>query len=290
MAYETYYVPHQSRWPIIGAIALFLIALGAGQWLNELKNETSGFGFYCLLLGFGILLFMIIGWFKNVIHESLNGKYSFQMHHSFRQGMMWFIVSEIMFFAIFFGALFYARVFSIPWLGGSSNNAMTNAVLWPDFQAHWPLVKQPGGNENGVMGWQGLPLINTIILLISSFTIHFSHHALLKDKQRPFRLWLGATIVLAAIFLGLQVLEYQHAYADLNLKLNSGIYGNTFFMLTGFHGLHVTLGMTLLIVMLFRACRGHFTAKKHFAFQASSWYWHFVDIVWFNLFIFVYIF
>lgn len=290
MSHGSYYVPHQSHWPIVGAIALFFVALGAGQWVNEIKDQKDGFGVYLLALGLGILLYMIVGWFKNVITESMTNQYSLQVHHSFRQGMMWFIVSEVMFFAIFFGALFYARIFSVPWLGGADNNQMTHAVLWPDFQAHWPLIHHPSGETNGVMGWQGLPLVNTIILIISSITIHLSHHALKKSQQRPFVLWLAITIVLAASFLALQVYEYRHAYQELNLTLDGGIYGNTFFMLTGFHGLHVTLGMTLLIVMLCRAYKNHFTADKHFAFQAATWYWHFVDVVWLNLFIFVYVF
>jgi cytochrome c oxidase subunit 3 len=290
MQHETYYVPHQSRWPIIGAIALFFMVLGAGRWLAEMQSEEGGgFGLYSLILGFGILLYMVVGWFKDVIGESIDGKYSPQVSRSFRQGMMWFIVSEVMFFAIFFGALLYARVFSIPWLDGEGNNAMTAKFLWPDFSATWPLVKTPDGTESGVMSWKGLPLINTLILITSSVTVHFAHSALLADKRGQLKVYLGITILLALAFLVLQVAEYHHAYAELGLRLDTGIYGNTFFMLTGFHGFHVTLGMIILSVVFIRILKGHFSKENHFAFEAASWYWHFVDVVWVTLFIFVYI-
>jgi cytochrome c oxidase subunit 3 len=204
--------------------------------------------------------------------------------------MSWFIFSEVMFFAAFFGALLYARVFAVPWLDGAGNNAMTGAVLWPEFSASWPLLKTPDGTETTAMGWYGLPLINTLLLLTSSITAHFAHVALEQDKRPQLKVWLGLTIILGLIFLCLQVLEYAHGYSDeMQLYLTSGIYGNTFYMLTGFHGMHVTLGCIMLIVMFFRILKGHFTPNNHFAFQAASWYWHFVDVVWVFLFVFVYI-
>jgi len=211
------------------------------------------------------------------------------MDRSFRQGMSWFIFSEVMFFMAFFGALFYARVLSVPWLGGAGNNAMTNEVLWPTFEAVWPLVSTPAGETTQAMGWQGLPLINTLILLTSSVTLHFAHVAMENNKRTPLKVFLGATILLGVCFLGLQVEEYMHAYNDLNLTLDAGIYGNTFFLLTGFHGMHVTLGTVLLFVIFLRILKGHFTKDKHFAFQAAAWYWHFVDVVWLCLFVFVYV-
>ena len=166
---------------------------------------------------------------------------------------------------------------------------MTHSLLWPDFQAHWPLIVRPDGATNGAMGWQGLPFINTVILIISSITLHAAHKALTNNNRAYFQYGLLATIGLALVFLILQAVEYQHAYQQLELTLSSGIYGNTFYLLTGFHGLHVLLGMTVLIVIYSRARRGHFTSQQHFAVQAGSWYWHFVDVVWLNLFIFVYV-
>ena len=218
------------------------------------------------------------------------GLYSPQMDRSFRQCMSWFIFSEVMFFAAFFGALFYARMIAIPWLGGASNNAMTHEVLWPTFEAVWPLVTTPDGTTTEAMGWTGLPLYNTLILLTSSVTLHFAHVGLEKNKRQALTAWLALTIVLGIGFLFLQVEEYVHAYQEMGLTLESGVYGNTFFLLTGFHGMHVTLGTVFLIVLFFRVLKGHFTPEHQFAFQAGSWYWHFVDVVWLCLFIFVYVF
>jgi cytochrome c oxidase subunit 3 len=288
--YEAYYVPAQSHWPIVGAVALFLIAIGAANYVTDIKHDQAGFGGYVLLAGFALIIYMVFGWFNNVINESMSGKYSAQMDNSFRQGMSWFIFSEVMFFAAFFGALLYARTLSVPWLDGAGNNAMTGQVLWPEFTATWPLIKTPDGTETNGMGWYGLPLINTILLLTSSVTAHLAHIALEKDNRGQLKMWLGLTVALGVAFLYCQGLEYAHGYADeMQLYLTSGIYGNTFYMLTGFHGMHVTLGTIMLFVMLVRVFKGHFTPKNHFAFQAASWYWHFVDVVWVLLFVFVYI-
>lgn len=287
--YQKYYVPHQSKWPIVGAVAMFLIAMGAGLSVMQTAKQEGGVGFYVLFSGIAVLLFMLFGWFKNVIDESHSGLYSAQMDRSFRQGMAWFIFSEVMFFCAFFGALFYARMFSVPWLGGASNNAMTNEVLWPSFEAVWPLLTTPDGTQTQAMGWQGLPLANTIILLASSVTVHFAHVALEQEKRTQLKLFLGLTVLLGCAFLGLQVEEYIHAYKELGLTLDAGIYGNTFFLLTGFHGMHVTLGTIILLVVLLRIFKGHFSAQRHFAFQAAAWYWHFVDVVWLCLFVFVYV-
>jgi cytochrome c oxidase subunit 3 len=282
--YEKYYVPEQSPWPIVGAIALFGVAVGGGLTVME-----SPGGQFILYAGIGLLLFMLAGWFRHVIHESQGGLYSAQMDRSFRQGMAWFIFSEVMFFAAFFGALFYARMFAVPWLGGASNNVMTHEILWPSFEAMWPLLSTPSGDTTQAMGWQGLPLINTVILLVSSVTLHFAHSAMEQDQRNKVKVFLGLTILLGFGFLVLQVEEYIHAYQDLGLTLDAGIYGNTFFMLTGFHGMHVTLGAIILAVVWLRVMKGHFSAHNHFAFQAGAWYWHFVDVVWLCLFVFVYV-
>jgi cytochrome c oxidase subunit 3 len=287
--YQKYYVPEQSVWPIVGAVALFLIAVGAANYTVEVVRDKPGIGGYVLLAGFVTLFVMVFGWFKNQIDESMSGLYSAQLGRSYRQGMLWFIFSEVMFFAAFFGALFYARTIAVPWLGGASNNAMTNEVLWPTFEAMWPLTVTPDGTQTQAMGWVGLPLYNTIILLVSSVTLHYAHVGIEENKRTQLKVMLGLTILLGCIFLGLQGYEYVHAYRDLGLTLQSGVYGNTFFLLTGFHGLHVTLGTIILIVLFLRVMKGHFTSDQHFAFQAGAWYWHFVDVVWVMLFIVVYI-
>jgi len=279
-----YYVPAQSPWPILGAVALFFTALGAGLMVQN----SGGMGQWLLALGGVLLLVMVVGWFRHVIQESMTGLYSEQMDRSFRQGMSWFIFSEVMFFAAFFGALFYARMISVPWLGGASNNLMTQALLWPDFVAQWPLELTPGGEQTQAMGWQGLPLINTLILLTSSITLHIAHLGLEKQQRGRLLLFLGITILLGVGFLSLQVEEYIHAYQELGLTLQSGVYGSTFFLLTGFHGMHVTLGTVILMVLFFRILKGHFRTGSQFAFEAGSWYWHFVDVVWLCLFVFVY--
>nr|WP_086938401.1 cytochrome c oxidase subunit 3 [Thaumasiovibrio occultus] len=283
---QHYYVPAQSIWPIVGAVALFLIAMGAGATVGGLFNGT---GPWLLAAGSGVLFIMLYGWFRDVIRESMSGLYSDQMDRSFRQGMSWFIFSEVMFFGAFFGALFYTRMISVPWLGGASNNAMTNAVLWPDFVAMWPLTLTPDGTETQAMGAWGLPLINTLILLTSSVTIHIAHVAMEQNNRKRLKQFLLLTVVLGSVFVVLQAEEYIHAYNELNLRLESGVYGNTFYLLTGFHGLHVTLGTLILFIVWLRILKGHFTPENHFAFQAGAWYWHFVDVVWLCLFVFVYI-
>ncbi|MCG7530627.1 cytochrome c oxidase subunit 3 [Psychrobium sp. MM17-31] len=283
-----YYVPAQSHWPIIGAIGLLFIAIGAGMTVQQMTSEATSGG-WLLTIGIVIILYMMFGWFNDVIKESDAGLYSAQMDRSFRQGMSWFIFSEVMFFAAFFGALFYIRFIAIPWLGGASNNEMTGQVLWPNFEAIWPLTTTPAGDTTQAMGWQGLPLYNTIILLASSITLHFAHVGLEQNKRKQLTWLLLATVILGGIFLFLQAEEYVHAYREMGLTLSAGTYGNTFFLLTGFHGLHVTIGTLMLFVMLVRVIKGHFSPERHFAFQATSWYWHFVDVVWLGLFFFVYV-
>lgn len=279
-----YYVPHGSHWPIIGSIGLFVMLQGFGNYLNG-----EGIGGTIMLAGFLILLVMVFGWFRVVINESEAGTYNTQVDRSFRWGMSWFIFSEVMFFAAFFGALYYARVFSVPWLGGGDPG--TNEVLWSGFEAAWPTngPAQLGGEFNLLDPWK-IPALNTLLLLSSGVTITLAHWALKKGNRGALVMWMLATIALGATFLGFQVHEYQEAYSShYNLTLESGIYGSTFFMLTGFHGMHVTLGTIMLIVITLRCMKGHFTADRHFAFEAVAWYWHFVDVVWLGLFIFVYL-
>jgi cytochrome c oxidase subunit 3 len=286
--HDKYYVPAQSHWPIVGAVAMFCIASGAGLTVMQIGKQGSS-GSYLLMAGFAVLFFMLFGWIKNVVHESMSGLYSKQMDFSFRQSMYWFIFSEVMFFMVFFGVLFYARVFSVPWLGGAGNNAMTNELLWPQFQSIWPLTTTPSGETTQAMGWFGLPLLNTFILITSSVTVHFAHQALLTGKRAQLKAFMIASVLLGLSFLYFQVTEYIHAYHELGLTLASGIYGNVFYLLTGFHGMHVTLGAILLLIVTLRIFKGHFNKDNHFAFEAATWYWHFVDIVWLCLFFFVYI-
>ncbi|WP_271104402.1 cytochrome c oxidase subunit 3 [Pseudomonas tohonis] len=292
-SHEQYYVPAQSKWPIIATIGMLVTVYGLGTWFNDLKAaRPDSNGPLIFFVGALCLAYMLFGWFGAVIRESRGGLYSPQMDRSFRWGMSWFIFSEVMFFAAFFGALFYVRAWAGPWLGGEGDKGVAN-MLWPNFQYTWPLLNTPDpklfpGPKEVIDPWH-LPLINTILLVTSSFTVTFAHHALKKANRKLLKIWLGLTILLGVSFLALQVEEYVHAYTELGLTLGSGIYGATFFMLTGFHGAHVTMGTLILTVMLVRILRGHFDADHHFGFEAASWYWHFVDVVWVGLFIFVYV-
>lgn len=289
-SHGAYYIPDPSRWPIVGSVSLFVTFIGAGLLLNGVTPVV-------LYIGLAAVIYMFYGWFSDVIKESLAGNYNHQVDVSFRWGMSWFIFSEVMFFAAFFGALFYARVLSVPWLGGEGAKFTTNEFLWPDFQAVWPLLTTPDMTgpitsqftaiKEIIPAWD-IPALNTLILLTSGATITFAHWALKKEKRKALILWMIATVALGAIFLYFQAYEYIHAYKDLDLKLSSGIYGSTFFMLTGFHGFHVFMGATMILIITLRCMKGHFTAKDHFAFEGVAWYWHFVDVVWLGLFIFVY--
>ena len=283
-ASNNYYVPHGSHWPIVGSVGLLFLMAGVSNWLNG-----ADVGFWIMLVGVAIIATMLIGWFGTVIGESQGGLYNEQVDKSFRMGMFWFIFSEVMFFAAFFGALFYARNMAVPWLGGASNNFFTNLLLWPGYESTWP-TNGPGavGGSFEAMEPFGLPLINTAILLTSSVTVTIAHHSLIAGKRGTLTVFLAATFLLGFIFVYLQAHEYIHAYQHMNLKLTTGIYGSTFFMLTGFHGLHVTIGAIMLTIIWLRVVRGHFTPDKHFAFEAVSWYWHFVDVVWIALYVFVY--
>ncbi|MBW5290076.1 MAG: Cytochrome c oxidase polypeptide III [Candidatus Ruthia sp. Asou_11_S2] len=289
---QEYYVPSGTYWPIIGSIGVATLFVG---FANQMHGAS--WGGPIMALGFAILVFMMFGWFGQVVKESTSGMYNSQVDRSFRWGMSWFIFSEVMFFAAFFGALFYARQLSVPWLGGADNNMFT-PELWDGFSATWQQIafNTPGATlQSGtavsvptqlVDAW-GLPALNTALLLLSGVTLTFAHHALRVQHRNKIIGWLVATIVLGVLFLGFQITEYGHAYHD-GLKLTSGIYGSTFYMLTGFHGFHVTVGVIMLTVILYRVQKGHFSADNHFGFEGVAWYWHFVDVVWLGLFIFVY--
>ena len=283
---DTYYVPHGTKWPIIGSLGMITMLSSAAFWMNG-----SAIAPWTTLTGALILIYMLFGWFGQVIRESEAGMYNEQVDTSFRMGMMWFIFSEVMFFACFFGVLFYVRMFSVPWLGGEGTGASTNELLWQGYKAVWPTAgpAEIGGSFQTVPAF-GVPFINTLILLTSGFTVTMAHHALRKNGRARLVAWLIATVVLGFLFVYLQIEEYKEAYQHLGLTLGSGIYGSTFFMLTGFHGMHVTLGAIMLTVIAIRAMRGHFTAEHHFGFEAVAWYWHFVDVVWLGLFIFVYVY
>ena len=313
--HEKYYVPEKSPLAILATIGLVLSVFGAASYMNDITFGEPGDGSPAILyLGLCVFAATLFVWFRTTIRENLAGMASGQMKRTYVLGMYWFIFSEVMFFAAFFGALFYVRHMAGPWLAGEGEAGRMNHLLWEGFQFSWPMMQTPqeavggAGNQlianNGAFDsaetsmsfaqahawWAWLPLWNTIVLLSSSVTVHLAHTGILDGDRRRFNGWLGATVALGILFLVLQAAEYYEAYAHFGLTLNSGIYGSTFFMLTGFHGFHVLMGMSMLAIQLYRSVRnGHFSAEDHFGFEASSWYWHFVDVVWVFLFLFVYI-
>ncbi len=280
-----YFVPGPSRHPVLAAVGLFFVILGAGQWVNGHE-----WGAYSLAGGLLWWAFVLQQWFRQAIGESEGGLYGDRIDVSFRWSMSWFIFSEVMFFSAFFGALYWARAHSVPNLG-----ELDNQLLWPDFKALWPssgagLTASPAGTVEPfrLMGPWPIPTINTALLLTSGVTLTIAHHALRENHRGKTIGFMWLTVLLGATFLVLQGVEYHEAYTHLNLKLSSGIYGSTFFMLTGFHGFHVFVGMLMLLFITIRLMKGHFTPERHFGFEGAAWYWHFVDVVWLGLYILVY--
>ncbi len=280
-----YFVPGPSRHPAMAALGLFFVILGAGQWVNDVE-----WGKYSL--AFGLLWFVVVlfQWFGDAVGESEAGQYGHKIDLSFRWSMSWFIFSEVMFFGAFFTALWWARGHSIPALGN-----IDNALVWPNFKAVWPsLAAGVTGSPAGIVEpfttmtpfW--LPTINTALLLSSGVTLTIAHHALIAGQRPKTIAFMWATVLLGIVFLSVQGYEYYHAYHELNLKLTSGVYGSTFYMLTGFHGFHVFIGMLMLLFITLRLQKGHFTSERHFGFEGAAWYWHFVDVVWLGLYVLVY--
>jgi len=282
-----YFLPGPSHWPLVGSIGLFCLALSVANLVHG-----NVIGHYLFFAGALLLVYMMFGWFSTVINESMQGLHSSQMDRTYRWAMAWFITSEVAFFGLFFGALFYARHFIVPVLGGEIAPHSTHTLLWPQFQAAWPLLNNPNPRlfpgPREVIATFGIPALNTFLLLSSAAVLTWAHWGLKNNQRTRVNIGMLITIGLGITFLCMQAFEYHEAYTQLNLTLHSGIYGTTFFMLTGFHAAHVTLGLIMLTVILVRCLKGHFQPEHQFAFEAVSWYWHFVDVVWLFLFVFVY--
>ena len=292
-----YFVPHGAIYPVVLSAGLLALASGFIFSVATDKNKDLAYletpGKWMMYVGAAIILFMTFKWLSAVVVESITGQYKKWEDKSFRIAMIVFICSEVAFFAAFFGALFYMRILSVPDL------ASFDPLFTPykDFLGTWPSIG-PGGVVLGTeyippanfrpMHWNGLPLINTILLLTSGATITWAHWGLIKNNRKQLIIGMALTVALGIAFLVCQAMEYHEAYTEMGLTLGSGAYGATFFMLTGFHGFHVTLGTIMLIVILLRCMKGHFTPENHFGFEGVAWYWHFVDVVWLGLFIFVY--
>ncbi len=307
-----YHLVNPSPWPLIGSISATLMMVGAVMWMKSGAGEpglalgrpddagahlVSMKGNWMFFLGLAGVLVTMVGWWRDVIKESLTGENtSTVVRLGLRYGMILFIASEVMFFAAWFWAFFGAALFpdardAILLADGTQMLNLNGdpAFLGNDFRQHatggvWP----PQGVEP-LSAW-GLPLINTLILLLSGTTVTWAHHAVVQNDQKGLIQGLILTIVLGAFFTFLQAVEYTEALTLGMFKFSGGgIYGASFFMATGFHGLHVIIGTIFLTVCLFRALAGHFKPERHFGFEAAAWYWHFVDVVWLFLFAFIYV-
>ena len=265
-----YHLVNPSPWPLVGSISAFVLAVGAIFWMKNLKMFGLPVGPYIFGAGLIGVLYVMIAWWSDVVHEAEHGDHTRVVQLSHRYGMILFISSEVMFFVAWFWAFFDASLFA--------NEAIQYSRV--EFTGgHWP----PKGVE--VLDPWHLPLLNTLLLLTSGTTVTWAHHALLHNDREGLKKGLMATIVLGLIFSFVQAYEYAHA----PFAFKNSIYGSTFFMATGFHGFHVIVGTIFLIVCLIRAMKGQFTPKQHLGFEFAAWYWHFVDVVWLFLFVCIYV-
>ena len=275
-----YFVPGLSSHPVRTSLTMLVGLLGAALWINHFPG-----GKWVFFIGLFCFFISLYFWFGEAIKESETGLNSQRVDSSYRWSMAWFIFSEVMFFSAFFGALWYTREISTPLLSDLDHRHL----LWPDFAGTWPNFGPAGTIAPfEIVGPFWLPTINTALLLTSGLTLTIAHHAIRAANRNKAVIWLGLTVVLGFLFICCQAYEYVHAYADLNLRFSSGSYGALFYMLTGFHGFHVIVGATMLTVVWIRLARGDFTSQHHFGFEGAAWYWHFVDVVWLGLYLYVY--
>ncbi len=261
--HHDYHLVDPSPWPVIGAAALLALALGAIMAMH-------GQGYLLLAIGLAATLYMMAGWWRDVIAEAHAGHHSPVVQLHLRYGMILFILSEVMFFAAWFWAYFNASLFPADAVMETRTQLMGG--VWPP-------------KDIAVFDPWDIPFLNTLVLLASGTTVTWAHHALLQNDRQGLVQGLALTVALGLLFTALQAYEYAHAGFDFA----GHVYGAVFFMATGFHGFHVIVGTLFLAVNLFRAIRGDFTPEHHFGFEAAAWYWHFVDVVWIFLFFWVYI-
>jgi cytochrome c oxidase subunit 3 len=271
-----YHLVDPSPWPFLGSIGALIMAIGAiglMRWLSDGELVIAGANLttpWIFILGTLIVLYTMFGWWRDTIRESRAGFHTRVVSLHLRYGMILFIASEVMFFVAWFWAFFDASLFP-----GEPQQPLRTEFTGGVWPPHGVEVFDP---------WH-LPLLNTLILLLSGTTVTWAHHALLENDRRGLVWGLVFTVALGVLFTTIQVYEYAHAA----FTFSGNIYGATFFMATGFHGFHVFVGTVFLIVCLGRALAGQFTPQKHFGFEAAAWYWHFVDVVWLFLFAAVYV-
>ena len=276
--HHDYHLVNPSPWPLVGSIGVATLFVGLVAYMKGLFGLEEG-TWWLALIGLAIIIYTMVGWWADVVKESRAGDHTPVVQIGLRYGMLLFIASEVMFFVAWFWSLFELVIFSGARVGPTWDAA--NPIYADGLArfADWPPV--------GVETFDPfhLPLINTIVLLLSGTTVTWAHHALQHGDRDGTRNGLILTILLGAFFTCLQVLEYTHA----EFTYDGTLYGSAFFMATGFHGAHVLIGTIFLTVCLFRLLAGGFTPQKHFGFEAAAWYWHFVDVVWLFLFAFVYV-
>jgi cytochrome c oxidase subunit III len=282
-----YHLVDPSPWPIAASVGAFAMAIGAIVWMRSIGGGDGLFGLKgptLFFLGFASISAVAYLWWRDIVREAHKGDHTPVVSLHLRYGMIMFIASEVMFFVAWFWAYFDASLFP----GGISTlQNSTQTIGMVDRQALtggvWP--PKPGEGFKSTFDPWGLPLVNTLILLLSGTTVTWAHHALLKNDRKGLIAGLALTVVLGMLFTACQVFEYGHAA----FNFAGHIYGSTFFMATGFHGAHVVIGTIFLFVCLMRALKGHFTPQQHFGFEAAAWYWHFVDVVWLFLFACIYV-
>ena len=281
--HHDYHILPPSPWPLVASIAATIMMIGAVMWMKGLFGLPAGTN-WVFFSGLAGVLFSMFGWWADVIKESRQGDHTPVVSLGLRYGMVLFIASEIMFFAGFFWMFFEMALFN------EARTLIPEFGNWTDTAAAWS-TWPPRGVEV-LDAWQ-LPLLNTVILLLSGTTVTWAHHALQVGDRNAAKIGLAITIALGALFTAVQAYEYYHILHE-NLffneeALNSTLYGSIFFMATGFHGFHVLVGTIFLTVCLIRLMVGQMSAEKHFGFEAAAWYWHFVDVVWLFLFVSIYV-
>ncbi len=292
-----YHLVDPSPWPIMASLSTFVLAVGAIIWMRTISAGEGLFGFEgptVFYIGLALVTFCAFMWWRDVIRESYQGHHTPVVQLHLRYGMLLFIASEVMFFVAWFWAYFDLALFPGSMDGvlvqapdGSIAPSDTNKIGLEAREAltggqHPP---QPSDNFQKTFDPWGLPLVNTLILLLSGTTVTYAHHALIENNRRGLIWGLALTVVLGFIFTLCQAYEYTHAA----FNMTGHIYGAAFYMATGFHGAHVIIGTIFLLICLIRALNGAFTPKEHFGFEAAAWYWHFVDVVWLFLFAAIYV-
>jgi cytochrome c oxidase subunit 3 len=275
-----YHILPPSPWPFVGSASATIMAIGLIAWIKGGVFGIEKGQWWLFATGFAGVLYTMFGWWRDVVKEANAGDHTPVVSIGLRYGMVLFIASEVMFFVAWFWIFFEMALFH-------HHRTLSGIEEVRAAWATWP----PAGVET-VSPWH-LPLVNTLTLLLSGTTITWSHHALQQGDRKGAKWGLILTILLGALFTTIQVYEYAHINHEQlfysEAAANSGLYGSTFFLATGFHGFHVFVGTLFLIVCLIRLMNGAFTPKQHFGFEAAAWYWHFVDVVWLFLFAFVYV-